>query len=73
MLTQLKCFVLGLLYADGNVKVFTTPEGNRQFAVRFLSSFGFCVELLKWIQENTKLYAHYNESSVVRIETKTPN
>lgn len=29
--------------------------------------------MLKWIQENTKFYAHYKESSVVWLETKTPN
>lgn len=72
--TQYKCFLLGLIYSDGNVKVVTSSaSGTRQFALRFLGSFEFCQKLLKWIQENAKLYTHYNESSVVRIQTKTPN
>jgi hypothetical protein len=68
---QLKCFLLGLFYSDGNAKVVISSSGSCQFAIRFLSSFEFCQKLLKWIQENTKLYAHYNQSSVVQIETKT--
>lgn len=60
---QMKCFLLGLLYADGNTKI-QFSKNNNKFSVRFLSSFDFCQKLLKWIQENANLYLHYNESSI---------
>lgn len=70
--TQMKFFLLGLLYSDRNSKI-TISAQRQQFAVRFLQSYDFCVQLLKWIQENTQLYVHYNENSIQKIETKTPN
>jgi hypothetical protein len=55
---QMKCFLIGLFYADGNAKIKILESGS-QYAIRFLSSFDFCQKLLKWIQENAKLYIHY--------------
>lgn len=70
--TQMKFFLLGLLYSDGNSKI-TILGKRQQFAVRFLQSYYFCIRLLKWIQENTDLYLHYNENSIQKIKTKTCN
>lgn len=69
---QIKAFLLGLLYADGNVRIKLTSK-SPQFAVRFLQSWDFCCELLLWIQENSGFYTHYNETSISRIATKNPN
>lgn len=68
---QMKCFLVGLLYSDGNVKI-QISNNHTQFAIRFLASFQFCQKLFKWIQENAKLYLHYNQNSVTRLQTKTP-
>lgn len=44
--TQLKSFLLGLFYSDGNAKVVISLSGSSQFAIRFLSSFDFCLQLI---------------------------
>lgn len=69
---QIKAFLLGLLYADGNVRIDLRPK-SPQFAVRFLQSADFCRELLKWMQNNSGFYTHYDETSIKIIPTKNPN
>lgn len=69
---QIKAFLLGLLYADGNVRIQQKP-GADKFAVRFLQSHNFCKEFLLWIQQNTGFYHHYNHKSIAIIPTSTPN
>lgn len=69
---QMKFFLLGLLYSDGNVKIIANQE-SKQYAVRFLQSYDFCIKLLSWIQQNTGLYLHYNENKVSKLETQQDN
>ena len=68
--TQLKFFVLGVLYSDGNVYIATK---EKKFVVRFLQSYDFLLKLLKWVQENANLFLHFNKSNVSKIETKQKN
>lgn len=64
--------MLGLLYSDGNVRIQLTPT-SKKFAVRFLQSLSFCRQLFVWIQNNTELYSHYNETNISIIPTSNPN
>jgi hypothetical protein len=71
---QMKCFLLGLLYSDGNTKISCEPE-KKIFAVRFLQSYDFLQKLLKFIQMTGKDnsvfdFSHYDETSISIIETK---
>lgn len=57
---QMKFFLLGLLYADGNIRIYKNLKST-QYAVRFLQSKNFCEQLLIWIQQNTSDFSHYNK------------
>jgi transposase-like protein len=69
---QMKFFLLGLLYSDGNIRIYKHLNST-QYAVRFLQSKKFCERLLIWIQQNTTYFSHYNKTNISTIPTKTPN
>lgn len=65
--TQLKCFILGVYFADGNAKII---EEKNQYRIQFLQSYDFCIKLLEWVKIYNKQFSHYNENNVFRVYTK---